>query len=209
MWVWMGRHHNSFGIFLSFFFFFPNVAKLARENIISFLKQWFYKIHCKIRFGEFYIKKCLHYIWRYHKLLFSFGVFPFSLRRHDRQATWARGRTSSRWGCTRPGRPRILQLSCPFKEIMLQSIIRSDSGFWIVVQHSQYEVLELEIIWDGVTRFSQSSPTGSTGFYPDDIMHLSRTGRLVFLSVFGNVEHIRAVGQFMEVFLRLGSLKRY
>ena len=58
-----------------------------------------------------------------------------------------------------------------------------------------------------MTRFAQSSPTGSTGFYADDVMHLSRTGRLVFLSVFGNVEHIRAIGQFMEVFLRLGSLK--
>ena len=59
-----------------------------------------------------------------------------------------------------------------------------------------------------MTRFAQSSPTGSTGFYADDVMHLSRTGRLVFLSVFGNVEHIRAIGQFMEVFLRLGSLKK-
>ena len=75
----------------------------------------------------------------------SFFSVLISLRRHDRHAAWARGRATTRRGYTRPRRPRTL-LSCPFKEIMLQSIIGSDSGFGIVVQHSQYEVLELQII---------------------------------------------------------------
>ena len=58
-----------------------------------------------------------------------------------------------------------------------------------------------------MARFAEPPATGAAGFHPDDVMHLSRAGRLVFLSVFGNVEHIRAIRQFMEVFLRLGSLE--
>lgn len=59
------------------------------------------------------------------------------------------------------------------EKVVLQSVIRRDSRLGIIIQHSQNEVLEFEIVRDGMTGFAQSSAAGASGFYADNVMHFT------------------------------------
>ena len=58
-----------------------------------------------------------------------------------------------------------------------------------------------------MTSLAQSTASWTSRFHTDYVMHLTRVGRFVFFTVLGNVEHIGAIWQFMEVFLRFRCLK--
>ena len=54
---------------------------------------------------------------------------------------------------------------------------------------------------------AESTASGTTRLHADYVMHLTRVRRFILFAVLGNVEHIRAIWQFMEVFLRFRRLK--
>ena len=58
-----------------------------------------------------------------------------------------------------------------------------------------------------MTSLAQSTASWTSRFHTDYVMHLTRVGRFVFFTVLWNVEHIGAIWQFMEVFLRFRCLK--
>ncbi len=113
------------------------------------------------------------------------------------QNRWNRSRTWA-WGCTRSGPWWLWLLKCRtcwhttacigsfirrlLEETVLEGIVGLNSRLGVVVQHSENEVLELQVVSYCVARFSRPTTAWSTTFHSQDSMELSSCRRFILFT---------------------------
>lgn len=92
----------------------------------------------------------------------------------------------------------------PLEKIVLQRIVRCDSRLGVVIQHAQDKVLEFEIIWHGMARFSRSPTTGAAIFNAQDVVEFLCAREFILLAVFRLFQDIPI--NYIETKLNDGTL---
>lgn len=84
------------------------------------------------------------------------------------------------------------------EEVVLQGIVRCAARLRIVVQHPQYQILELQVVGHAVAGFAVPPAARAARFHAEDVVQLARAGRLVLALVLRLPQHVAAVGELLE-----------
>lgn len=82
---------------------------------------------------------------------------------------------------------------CLLEEVVLQRVEGRDARLGVVVQHTQDQVLKLQVVAGSVPLLSAPPPTRTPGLHPQDLMEPPRRRRLVLLK--RGIEGVREGGE--------------
>ena len=88
---------------------------------------------------------------------------------------------------------------------MLERVVGSDPRLGVILQHPEDQILESEIVRHAVAGLAQAPAARAARLHAENVVNFPGAGAAIFL-FFRDIENIGTIGEFVKVFLGLGSL---